>query len=269
MAEAPRSSFIPKQTNASLGKKKKRRWHFSIFRIVSYVLFFSVLLLAAGMFFYKDYTLKELAEERATLNEERLRFNTEDITRVRSFDLKLKAVEYLLDNHRSPSRVFDELEFNTVEPVMYTEFTYTRTADGANVTISGATPELRTLAAQALTFSGSEVFTDRTLSGIGDRLEGVPGSEDEEGAASPEGVDLPDVTFSVTAAIPGSALAYSSSQSTTNAQSSDANTAGQDADTSGATSAEGDAAEGADGAVEGDDSGTAGATTTEGTAPVQ
>src|SRR5690606_39022688 len=123
MADAPRTSFIPKQ-NAAQQKMPapKRKRTFNIFNFLVFVVFLAAVIAAGAVFLMKtraDAQLSQAQSELAGISET---FSTADIHSLRELDQRIKVAKSILDKHLSPTRVFDMLERRTQGLAQFTSF---------------------------------------------------------------------------------------------------------------------------------------------------
>lgn len=119
-------SFIPKQpASAQLRKRSVRRIY--ILSYISFVVFFGVVIAAAGTFFYKVNVGTELENSEQTLVQLRSEFQSADFERVKFLATQLDEASQLLDRHVSLVAILKALEDSTVATVAYSSLDYTRT----------------------------------------------------------------------------------------------------------------------------------------------
>jgi len=203
MAEVPRSSFIPKQATTAVSSRVRKKRHFNVLGLISSVVLLTSLVLAGGAYFYKDFALGRLAQEKTRLEEQRSLFVQSDMVSVRELDRRFRAAEYLLQNHISPSKIFDTLELNTKKSVQFTSLSFSRLpSQTVSVSITGATEEFKTVALQALQFGDNPLLKDAIFGGF-------TVVDDSSGDSELEGPDAPPlVNFKVTGSINSSQLFY-------------------------------------------------------------
>ncbi|MBX2866379.1 hypothetical protein KTR10_00230 [Candidatus Kaiserbacteria bacterium] len=201
MADAPRSSFIPKQVaqSATPGRVKKRR----VFNNISFFgsLFLGVtLLLAVGTFAYKYYIGTTLTAAQETLATERGRFSEADFAVVYALNRHLDAARYLLDRHSAPSKIFGALEESTKVSVQYTDFELRRMASGdLTITLDGATDTFGKIVLQNLQYVEQDILRNATVTGVSFAAD----SEEEQ-----EVLTDSEVIFKVSTSLPVSDVGY-------------------------------------------------------------
>ena len=208
MTETPRSSFIPKQTMATVPSRARRRRKYNVFGFIATVLLLGAIFLSVGVFLYRDVMVSQLEGEKEALREQRSLFNEADIANVRDLDAQLAAGMHLLDTHAAFSKVFDTLQLTTKESVQFTGIELERRpSNDVSVVIEGATEEFTAVALQATQFGRdpimqNTIFTDITTAdkSAEDLLAGNSDAAAEE--------DEPRVTFSVEGNIAGPLLQF-------------------------------------------------------------
>ena len=183
MADAPRSSFIPKQVaqNATPGRVRKRRTFNNLAFVGNLFLGISILL-AVGTFAYKYYITTTLEDARAQLEAEQGRFSEADFNTVYAFNRHLDAAEFLLDRHSAPSKIFAALEESTKQSIQYTDFELRRSTGGdITVTLDGATDAFGKIVLQNLQYVQSDILRGATVTGVslGAEAEGEVVSDEE------------------------------------------------------------------------------------------
>lgn len=131
------TSFIPQRP---VGNKLKTRGVRKIYLLatVAYILFFSTVLAAGAVFFYKITLDKQLDIQRQALAAEKSKFSQSDIASVREMEKRLNMVKDRMDKHVSVLSILEALEHSAVEKVQYVSFEYRRPTDGApTVTFQG------------------------------------------------------------------------------------------------------------------------------------
>jgi len=199
MDTVPRSSFIPKQASGANKKKVQVTRTVSILGIVSSVLFFGSLIAGSGLFGYTYLQTQQLETAQTSLAGEYTKFSDTEIRAVQSADEQLRAAQYLLTHHTSPSKIFDALEANTKQSVQYQTFTYEQDKTGdVTLNITGVTTEFSKVSLQWTRYLQDVVLADVAVTRIG------LGSD-----TGAEGV-LPgqQISFELTAAIAAENIAY-------------------------------------------------------------
>ncbi len=207
MVDAPKTSFIPKQTLGSMPGRVARRKHFNVFRFMGMVVFLCGMILAVGVFLYKDYSQRELVRRQAELKTLKDAFNQGDIAAIRELDRRIKVSKALLDTHLSPSVVFDALELRTQQDARFTNFSYDRRESGSiEVILEGMARRFNTIALQSQQLADAQVLARTIFSGL---------TVDEDGT----------VYFTATSEADTSALAFTAPMTAVPAEESATSTA--------------------------------------------
>lgn len=168
MANAPKTSFIPKQTTgSSSGSVSRPRRYFNVFGFVGAVIFLGSLVLAVGVYIYKDLSEEMLAQKKVELQERKNTFNAGDIQSIRELDRRITVARTLLDAHLSPSLVFDALERRTVQGAYFNEFVFDRRESGSvEIVLGGEAVRFNTLALLGRQLSQDPVLGDFVFSDL-------------------------------------------------------------------------------------------------------
>jgi len=100
-----------------------------VLSVVSYIIFFSSLAAAAGVFFYGGYIQSQFEQEVLAMNNEVSSFNEADMQRVIDFDSRLRKAHERVQKSVSVASVFDALEAATVQSVRFESFSLERDSD--------------------------------------------------------------------------------------------------------------------------------------------
>lgn len=190
MVDVPRTSFIPKQTLGAVPRRVPRQKHFNAFGFIGMVVFLCGMILAVGVFLYKDMSEKALVGRKQELQEIKSSFSQSDIEALRELDRRINVSQALLDAHFSPSVVFDALELRTQKDVSFTGFSYERRESGSvELVLEGVALRFNTAALQSRQLATAHELARTIFSDI---------SVDEDGR----------VHFTATSEGNGAALAY-------------------------------------------------------------
>jgi hypothetical protein len=207
MAEVPRSSFIPKQAKTAVSSRVQKKRRFNVLGFISMTLLLASLVLAGGTYLYKDYTQKQLTQEKQALADARGKFNESDIASVRELDARFRAANYLLSNHLAPSKIFDALETTTNQNVQFKNFSFSQLTSGdVSVTVDGATDAFKSVALQALAFGQNALFKDAVFTKLSNNAQtNLNGTDSNAPAPSQQN---PEISFNVTGSISPALIAY-------------------------------------------------------------
>lgn len=205
MDYSPKTSFIPKQGSALPQRKQNRT--VNILAFFAIVIFLATLLLSIGVFFYHQYSEKNLTKKKDELAEVKKTFKEEDIESIRRFERRLAAAETLLDGHISLARLFDVIQSRTQDKAQLSSFSYERNPSGsAQVALSGSAETFNTIALQEREFGKEKAFEKDSLifSGI---------------AVSATDDDVRTISFEVSANVATEEIAYIPNKATSTASS--------------------------------------------------
>lgn len=168
MADVPKTSFIPKQTLGAVpGRVPHRRRHFNVFSFVGMVVFLCGMILAVGVFLYKDFSEKALAGKKKELQDIKNSFSQGDIEALRELDRRINVSRALLDTHLSPSVVFDALELRTQRDMSFTDFSYERRESGSvELILKGVALRFNTVALQSKQLADAQMLARTVFSDI-------------------------------------------------------------------------------------------------------
>jgi len=168
MAETPKTSFIPKQAMGGVpGKAPRRAVHFNVFNFIRMAVFLCGLILAVGVFIFKDLSERELADQRQELEARKSSFSLSDIESLRELDRRITVAGALLDRHLKPSLIFDMLEQRTLSELSFEAFSYTRRPSGSvEVILDGTASRFNTVALQGRQFQNAAALSGVTFSDL-------------------------------------------------------------------------------------------------------
>lgn len=157
----PRSSVSSSAPNTPLARPPRERDFFSF---VAFAIFTLSIILAVGVFGYKfflNYRIGAMGEE---LEEARSALAPETVTELIRLNARLASTGGLVRNHRIISPVFDFLELSTPESIRYTDFSYSSSNKGLELTLRGEARGYASLAAAAEVVNQSNYFQNASFS---------------------------------------------------------------------------------------------------------
>jgi hypothetical protein len=162
------TSFIPKKPiikeNAAYGGRPV-----SIFFILSLFIFFTVLIVTGGLYFYKGILVKKISNMEDTLNLAKNRFEPSKITELQTFDKRLISSSEILSKHITIIPIFNTLEQLTMKSVRFINFSYSLRNDDKitiNVKMSGIAIGYRSIALQSDLFAKNKNLIDPIFSNL-------------------------------------------------------------------------------------------------------
>ena len=217
MDDLSRSSFIPKQVGGTAPRRSSAPRRFHVLEFISGFLLVAALLLSLGTFLYKGYLERQLEGTKRALTENASQINLKDLEEVEALDRQLGAAEYLLNNHLSPSKLFDSLERTTNTTVQFGGFSYARRpSGGVDVELNGLTEEFKSVALQSEHLNKSNEFNDTLLTALAFSSDvQTESGQTSQSSTQTQQKDLPAVSFSLSADIAASKLGYSGLAQTT------------------------------------------------------
>lgn len=125
------TSFIPKKTIEP--QKTRMRTSPGILNTVSFVLLVVSVVMAGGVYLYRDNLSKRVDEMRTSLNRARNIFEPTLLADLQVLDRRIDAATEILQGHLAVSPIFKVLQDITLPTVRYIDFTYEIDAVNPNV----------------------------------------------------------------------------------------------------------------------------------------
>lgn len=201
MATSNNASFIPKSPRPGAGRSRivKRIY---VLSYVSYVLFFSALLVVVAVYVYSSIIDNQVAASQAALTEQRQRFSQEQLSEIRELEKQMLLAEDILDRSISPSKLFNELEEVVSDRVAFTGANFKReqNLDSFTYEFSGISNNFNDIIYQRDILNRSQLLAEADLSTYDYSLE----SENDDNSSNNE----PSISFTFTDTVSGSAIAY-------------------------------------------------------------
>jgi hypothetical protein len=161
------TSFIPKQSVVETRAAAPRGT--GIFTLVAIILFLTMTVASAGVYFYKVVTEKRIVAMENDLNLAKNRFEPAKITQLQELDKRLRAANEVLSKHIAISPIFESLQDITMKSVRFTDFTYSLSDSATpvvNVKMGGEAQGYKAVALQADLFSQARHFIDPVFSNL-------------------------------------------------------------------------------------------------------
>ncbi len=142
MNGSPNTSFIPKHNPNKIERKSSPRQLF-IGTIIVRVLFFVVLVVAVGVFFYERRVNTQLASEVAAFQDQTERFDDDQIKleNVLSTDKRLRQVKERVENSVSINAILSALDAATLQGVQIKSLSVERKDDATYVVDASLTTD--------------------------------------------------------------------------------------------------------------------------------
>ncbi|MEX2013973.1 MAG: hypothetical protein WD896_01305 [Parcubacteria group bacterium] len=164
------SSFIPKgpiastpTSGASITRRPKEK---SLFSFLALVVFIFSVLLALGVFGYKFYLKYSIDRMGVDLERARATLRPEVISELTNLDNRIIASRELIARHQILSPLFEFLEASTPRTVRFSDFRYSMTDSGLEISMKGEARGYTALALQADIFNRSQHFKDSIFSDL-------------------------------------------------------------------------------------------------------
>jgi len=161
-----RTSFVPKKT--LLAREESRGpASINLFLSIGLIIFFMTLATGAGVYLYKAYVEKQIADQGVKLQQAQQAFEPSLVSDVKLLDEKLIAAKTLLDSHIAASHVFDMLSSDTLQNVRFTTFKYAfDKKSGVTIAMDGETQDYSSIALQSDAFAEEKQIKSADFSGF-------------------------------------------------------------------------------------------------------
>jgi len=158
-----KTSFIPNKpiqtVKAGGGLKRSKKNNF--LSVVTFIIFIVILIVAGGTFVYKMNLNRVIDRQKESLVTIQESFNPVLINEASRLNKRIESVGYLLENHTSPSQIFNLLEKFTLKTVQFNSLTYTTEQDGlVRVSISGIADSFKTVVLQSDSYGDTGYLRD-------------------------------------------------------------------------------------------------------------
>ncbi len=154
MENSFQTSFIPKKPIIENGLSAgSNRNTISISIVVSVSLFIIMGVATGGLYFYKDYLLKNKEQLSVSLSKVRDSFDKDTITELETYDKKTSIAREILGNHIVMSPIFEVVNELTLSSIQYTKFVQEKKNDIFLVRMSGIARDYKSIALQADVFN--------------------------------------------------------------------------------------------------------------------
>jgi hypothetical protein len=116
------TSFIPKKTETV--KPKRSGSSFGLINTISFVLLIMSIIMAGGVYFYRDNLATRVQEMQVSLNRARNIFEPSLLEELRILDKRMRAAREILQGHIAVSPIFNILQETTLPNIRYINFQY-------------------------------------------------------------------------------------------------------------------------------------------------
>ena len=146
-----------------MGPKAKEK---SLLAYLALVIFSISVLLALGMFGYKFYLKYSIAKMGVDLENARATLQPEIIRELTRLDNRIISSQELIAQHKILSPLFEFLEISTPKTVRFSDFRYSMTPQGLELSMTGEARGYAALALQSDIFNKSQYFKDSIFSNL-------------------------------------------------------------------------------------------------------
>ncbi len=161
------TSFIPKKP--MIEKTAISREPIGLFTIVAIFIFFIVVIITLGLYFYNGYLERNIVQMENDLNLAQNRFEPSKVLQLQVLDKRLRAASQILSKHVTISPIFQALQALTMKTVSYNKFDY-ELNNGKNskilVKMSGTALGYQSIALQSDLFSKNKNLIDPVFSNL-------------------------------------------------------------------------------------------------------
>jgi hypothetical protein len=165
------SSFIPKEAisqpsqpgpSSSRPKVKER----NLVSFIALIIFLITIVLGVGIYGYKYYLQKDLANMRSDLENRRAQLVSDSINKFVKFNNQIISVNRLVNDHLVLTPLFEYLEQSTLKQVRFSDFEFSSGGRGGDLTMRGQAIGYSILAVQADIFNRSVNFNQPVFSNL-------------------------------------------------------------------------------------------------------
>jgi hypothetical protein len=176
---------------------------------VSYILFFTTIFAAAGVFFYERYLDTRLESAKNKLIEEEGKFDQSQITSIKRFDEQIKLATYRMNEHLSILPIFTELERTIAQSLILNSFSYAREVDAApKIEMNGEAALVGNLLFQRDIFTQSSLLEGALFSDVS--FSSAAEKDEATGSVDSKNLDT-TIAFSLAKTLPKQLLFYTAS----------------------------------------------------------
>ena len=167
-----RTSFIPKK-QIVFEEEKRQSTPVSFLTTISAILFFFLLAVAGGLYFYKATLEREIGTMSESLDRAREAVDAALVASLKRLDDRMQVANVLLQNHVTVSPIFNLLEETTLQSVQFDRFTYLLSDNGeTKITLTGKARGYSSLALQSDAFGENQYIVEPVFSNLGLDSEG-------------------------------------------------------------------------------------------------
>lgn len=151
------ASFIPRKPIAPIPGASKPARSFSLFSIITTIVFLMTVLAAAAAFGYGYYLNKDIAAKQEDLKAKLAKFEPALVADLSRTDSRIESVKLLLQQHMAIGAFFDFLSRSTLANVRYVDLKLSSDNAGkTTIVMNGQAKSYTAVASQALEFQKQE-----------------------------------------------------------------------------------------------------------------
>lgn len=141
MASQFETSFVPQQPLLKVeGMTQRPNKPLNIPLVIALIVFFVTLATSAGVYFYKEQTIKQVAAKGEQLKAAEQLFSVDKVNEYKNLQIKLTAAKALVDSHLIFSVIFDLIETKAAENIGLTSLGFGQDALDTSLTLTGQAP---------------------------------------------------------------------------------------------------------------------------------
>ncbi len=160
------TSFIPKKAptfappTSGVGGRSV-----NIFAIIAFSVFFLIVGLSAGVFFYKSHLISSIESKDIALAAAKKSFEPAFVAKAVRLSSRIESARGLLNTHRALSPLFDILEEKTLKSVRFQDFNFSFTKEHEpSIVMTGQAKSFNSVALQSDVFGAEHSFKDPVFS---------------------------------------------------------------------------------------------------------
>lgn len=151
------TSFIPKKPiNTAISSVGGEKRHGSPLVSISVAIIVITMIVLGGLYFYKNYLVKQKDSLSVSLNKAKNSFDQDTINELELFNKRISASTEALNKHLVLSPMFELLGSLTIPLVQYTKFEHESVGNDFVVKMSGVSPDYKSIALQAEMFNSTK-----------------------------------------------------------------------------------------------------------------
>lgn len=167
MDDRVKTSFIPKASLKVEQKKTPKGVSVGIFNVIGTIILIIAVVAAVGAFLFEQFTIQSIQNKKQSLEKARAAFQPATIKELSRLDTRLQSGAALLSSHVSPSKLFDEIEKETLSSVRFRDFLFGESGPNrVTVTMSGEATSFNAVALQSDRFGSSDIFSEVIFSNL-------------------------------------------------------------------------------------------------------